>query len=236
MLDPELPPVGLLTYNRHRLLKISLKSLLSTRHGPIFVRDDGSSPETVNYLSSEPLLHLTVNPINLGPDRNTAILCDQLAAKTDCFILTNSDVVYSENCFRNIYNIYRKYKENRRVSLVSAFRTVPDREVMEMLGKDVLRVNKCTCVYLVDSQFWRFNRMQFADHLCDLSQVAVSLRDGYDILSVRRSLCQHIGVLDGVHMENISMGIDFVDAGGEWRNELEPREVAEIDRLVSLLH
>lgn len=212
--------IGLTTYNRLPLLLISLDSLMKSKFSALqpIILDDCSGQETRDWVTRSPAsAHSTKS--NRGADRALFQLCDLLYGR-EPFIVSGSDIIYSRNFDARLLELFAKYK-NEKVAMVGAFRGTNHDHSIVNERDDCFEVTSLTGVTLVNPAFWSRCRGLIDKDICDWSMASVAAAQGYKILVVKDSLVQHIGILDGLHLDNPDIGLRFVGAHGQFDYKFE---------------
>jgi hypothetical protein len=216
MYNRELPPVSVMTFNRPELTKCSMKSLLSTEHGDISIYDDGSEEETwkiiADLAANLPFIEVHRNKGRpRGADANTYYLCSRSARKANgCFFLTSNDFVYARTAFTMAARAYLRY---RNTGLLGLFNASNHQGVLRRLDSMREQVT-LTGPVLVSSNFWLRAEATISQQSTDWSMAENCHKYNYRVLCFEESLCQHIGIIEGIHTRNADIGYRFAGEDG----------------------
>lgn len=200
------PPIVIPTFNRLALLKQSLDSLERSKHGEVLIVDDCSSQATADYLMTTPY-EVEYGDENLGADRNSYECCCMMAERYDHFVISNSDFIYHPDWLITLERIYQENRGNRLAAISPFLHQQPSADCRSV--GDCYEVKHITGVQLIVSSFWRSLQNRIDQTLWDLSLTALARSEGYQLLVTRESWVQHIGLLEGVHMERPDVGLFF---------------------------
>lgn len=209
--------IGVITHNRLALLQASLDSLRRSRPSDVLIFDDASNAETTNSLLGR--WPVRRNPERLGADQNTYQMCDYLAERYNHFIISGSDVLYAEGFEARLENLYAKYS-HLGVAMVGGFLGTNHRQGTFNFMGNCLLVETLTGPCLVSSKFWRANRIHIDPNECDVSMCRVANAQGWRMLCVKNSICQHIGIRDGLHAkegDTPDLAVRFIGKDGSLR-------------------
>jgi len=211
--------LGVITYNRLHLLARSLASLQRTAfdYAKLITLDDHSDVNTVAWLRrAVPVLFNT--PHHMGADQATYYLCDVLAAQCpNFFVISGSDIIYSKNWYSKLQDLWTHAKRvTEKVAMVGAFRGTNHAKVTTRFGNNLCRVTSLTGPVLVSTEFWRRERDRIDPNQCDLSMSRVAGIAGWQLFCAERSFVQHVGILDGLHLNAPDIGLGFIGENEEF--------------------